>query len=626
MNCEIVSNYKDNFLSQYKYLDLSHLSNTDETAEKLRYTPIDKIFVDIDFTEYEPTWQRYVGSSAMLDDSNDKIILAEPGSGKTTFLKYILSRKIEENIIPVYWEWNELYPKIEKKIDFSTILSDHFKKHLSGDFEIAAVDAFINRNKFVFLIERFTGDVSEDCFSSIETFFEDFKESESKIFQDSYFVLTCGIANYPGKYFALFSRLGFKHYKINPLNEDLIYRYIRKFIHHVSQGRLKNRDKAKLVMNYIETRSIIKRLAEIPLFLYLIVVIYHCDGDLPPTRVELYEKFVEMLLYEWKGTYEDVKIFDEYYLDDRFLLVLFVETAYEYYDKFLRKEVSEFGTFAQAELEATISKFYACLIRRAMNPSEIKCAVSRLFSYFKKNRGVIVEKSNGKFGFSHLTLFEYLAAKRPIQKYPNFEESIDYILGALKEPNFSQIEGTIIFQIELLGTKFMDLLAKRLLTQNEEHIDKNALILLAKLLKDIDDLSRDNTVGILSQLTVYTFNYPEDREISGLINDIFRFSKRLRDEFVYLLNKLQGEKEKWRDFSEKAANSIDINVLEMEKELDFLARESIGPDGQIPVVEFNGKLREIKEKLRLLKAISTGYKRLSSDSSGILRVSKGRNP
>jgi signal transduction histidine kinase len=604
MEARILKRYKKRVLKKYAYIDLRHYSHLSTNySRRLSLTPIHEIFVDINFTEYGTHYdRRTTACSAMLEDTNNKIILAEPGRGKTTFLKYLLSRKVNESIIPIYWEWENFYDQIEKGKNFKTILSNYFRKFIGNGFDNTDIESIIEKSKFVFLIEEFDGVLSENHLLTIKKALIDYREIEKRHSHENYFVITSRLAYYPQEYFNLFSEIGFRHNQIKDLDGEAINRYIRQFIQYLSpQDRVINHDKSMLLSDYIENVAGIKELAVHPLFLNLIVSMYHYDGDLPGTRVGLFEKFIDMLIYEWKKSHEAIRKFERLHLNDKMLKELLMQTAYEYLYEFLKGGGNEFGTLPQIKLEEIITRVYADLIPGVIGPKRIKEQIARLFKTIKSNKGIIVEKANGKYGFSHKTLFEYLAAKRLKKEYPTYERCFDYIIEMLKNPCFSDIEGTILFHIQLIGAKSIDIITGRLLTLYREQGNKKILFLLAGLLK-YEDISRDYIGDILTFLAAYQLKFPADGKIHGLITDIFDFSKRkkMRDEIIYMINKSSREKEKYLVFSTKFTDWVGQKATEVNTALEPVLLE----------YQHMGKSllsRKIREQWELLKRIPTEF-------------------
>ena len=622
MSNKIWNLYKEKILNYYGYLDLAKYAYiSDEVSEKLQKTPIEEIFVQIDFKEYKTLHERTKKFSEMLADSNNKVILGELGSGKTTFLKFMLYKKIDEKIIPVYWEWEELYSQITKGNDFLTILYDYVTEYIGNDFNSEAIDSFIKENRFVFLVDRFDKVDFPNCLSAIEKIINGHKESEKENPHGNYFVIALRIDNFTQEYFNFFKGKKFLHYKINPLNDKLIYNYIHNFITYIpTSDKLKSRDQISKLANDIMTQPSIKKLVENPFFLNLIISIYLPDGTLPPAKLNVYDKCVEMLLREWTKSLDDARIFEEQlYLPIATLADLMRETAFEYYNKFINKRSDEFGILSRSELKDTLIRIYKNLVtEEEMGDGEVDNAIEELFSYFKKNDiGVIIEKSNGLYGFSHIALLEYLTATYLQKKYSNFDTSLNFIFDTLKHPKFRIIEETIIFLVLLFGistsTRFIDILARKLLhlyRKKDGEEKNNILILLAKLLKDSEKFSIENTGEILNALAVFKSNHPDNTEISRLIEDIYKFSRTVREEFLSLINRLKKEKENWINFSGKAAKWTGGKAKNMRGDLNSIDKESQKLEEIGILSGLKEKVKNVREQLELLEEILERYEEL----------------
>ena len=195
-------------------------------AAKMLKFPLQEIFLPIDFTGFASQDPRVTGSRDLLEDTDCKVILAGPGYGKTTFLKFLLLNSFKKKIIPVYWECKHLYPLVEKTGNFRDVLLEYFKGLLKDTFNIKEIKAFTREQQFLFLLDGFDEVGEPGRLPLIRSIIED----NIKNYPGDYFVIASRIAGYPVKYVEFFTRKGFHHYKINPLSEHLVFQYINNFI------------------------------------------------------------------------------------------------------------------------------------------------------------------------------------------------------------------------------------------------------------------------------------------------------------------------------------------------------------------------------------------------------------
>lgn len=616
MGEKIVGYYKDIILRDYGFLNFAAYSAITEgdSINRLK-VPLQDIFLPFDFSRYRSQYKQVLNSSDMIEDTNNKVILAGPGYGKTTFLKFVLLNIFKKKIIPVYWEWKNLYPQLDNNPNLRIILLNYFKELLKGKFKIKEIENFIREHKFVFLLDGFDEVEQSGRLPIIQPIFKRYK----KRYPDNYFVIASRIANYPQEYFDFFKESGFRHYKIKPLSEHLIFQYINNFIKFQLPGdTLRSTDKIKFLSKYVETQPGIKTLAEHPLLLNMIVLLYTFEGSLPDTKVNLYERCIELLIYGWKKSNKDIEIFNELSLDNNTLYALLSEIAYEYFEKFINGEVKRFGLLARNELKEILKRKYKNLIRRRIGDHEAEGVAEKLFNYFKNDTGVVVEISPGKFGFSHLTLLEYLAAQRIVVEKGDFSSNLDYIIELLKNPEFRTFEEVVIFQVELLGkstskSRFIDLLAKRFISMFKQQKNYTILILLAKLLRDNQEFSIHETKEILKLITVTVARNPENIELYTLLNDIFLFSKESRDYFVELLGKSTREREIWENFSQRTGHRIGNKVFSIRSDLKIIEKEYRKLQKNISSEKIEQKLTKIKEQIKSLNMILLEYREFASE-------------
>jgi two-component sensor histidine kinase len=604
---EIIASYKKQIMEQYGHVDLSYYSTGDYAeADRLKQTPIIDIFVEVDFREYKNRRTTYY--PGMLSEQGDKMILSGPGSGKTTFLKKMMCVKMAEDLMPVYWDWEDLYHKINGDNNTGAILCDYFNKSLGNGFESDEIKSFIKKNQFVFFIDRFDKVILRKGIPALNKIIKIFKGDIRDNSKSNSFVIFSRIADYSDEYYEGLQNTGFHLYQINPLTDISIYSYVEKYVHCVftSDSQLKIREIIMELVRYIEKWPRVKMLACNPLFLNQIISMRKKEQSLPSTELDLYRKCVEMMLQDWKSTNQNTMELEQLGLDDdQIIYTLLNETAYEYFNKFVNNNIDQFGTLSRKALHDILTRIYGKLIPNSQNYNAVKKGVDYLFDCFKHDLGVLVEKSKGQFGFSHFFLLEYLAAQYLKKVYSHRKDFEDYIIKMLDNPRFKSVEGTIIFQIQLFDSatpKFIDELAKKLLDLYKKQKNENILFLLAKLLKNSEALSWEYTAEILSQLVIFKSDHPDNKEIPDMIGEIYKFSKAFKHDFDLLINKLKVEKESFKIFSDKATCWTGEKAKGIK---DFIRSEFPSPPTAI-----SETIEKLKKQLDLLEKIRERYQKL----------------
>lgn len=173
-----------------------------------------------------------------------------------------------------------------------------------------------------------------------------------------------------------------------------------------------------------------KELTHTPLLLTLICLLYQRAGQFPTNRSTLYEKALRILLEEWageKGIPQEV-----FYkgLDTRRKELMLSEIAFYAFREdrlFLHKR----------ELAEQIEG-----ILKEMLPEETRIDGSLVLKSIEIQHGLLVERAEGIYSFSHLTFQEFLAAQYIIDNYQLADNLIaNYLTNARWQEVFILLAG-----------------------------------------------------------------------------------------------------------------------------------------------------------------------------------------
>ncbi|MBD0390555.1 MAG: hypothetical protein ICV54_29675, partial [Nostoc sp. C3-bin3] len=151
---------------------------------------------------------------------------------------------------------------------------------------------------------------------------------------------------------------------------------------------------------FLETNKPIRDLAITPILLSLTCAVFHQTGKFYSKRSKLYEEGLELLLEQWDKSREIER--DEIYRDlllERKLELL----SYLAVKKF---EQPQYVLFEQEEIEGYIAEFLG--IERRNSRAVLRAIESQ--------HGLLIQRSQKIWSFSHLTFQEYLVAKWFVNK------------------------------------------------------------------------------------------------------------------------------------------------------------------------------------------------------------------
>ena len=320
------------------------------------------------------------------------MVLGGPGIGKSTFLRKIglealkKDGQIERGCIPVLIELKEFR---DATIDL--------KQKLVAEFETcgfpaaeAFTEAALKQGKLLVLLDG----LDEVPIRNLNTVIEHIRHFVDAYSRNS-FVASCRIAAYRSSQGAYFPR--FTDVTLAEFDDEQIEQFIRCWF------RSELDQQAGTAENYWELlkkheNQAAKELAQTPLLLTFLCLVYDRQQMLPTQRSTLYGKALDILLSEWsmQKRLEHNPIYEGFH--PNLEKVLLAQIAYDSFEQdqlfFLKDDIVNYiGEFLTDMLDAP----------KHLNGAAVLGAIER-------QQGILVERATDIYSFSHLTLQEYLTA------------------------------------------------------------------------------------------------------------------------------------------------------------------------------------------------------------------------
>jgi predicted NACHT family NTPase len=321
------------------------------------------------------------------------MVLGKPGSGKTTFLKYLAiqcsSGNLLSNLVPIFITLRDL-AEAKNQPSCLEFIAKIISNSSITDSQITEV---IKQGKALILLDGLDEIREEDANRIIK---------EIREFSDQYhtnqFVITCRIAG--------------REYMFETFTEvevaDFSYKQIQSFITKWFQAKKLESDTAERFIEQLQSNPPIRELATNPLLLTRLLLEFEDSGDFSTELAELYKRGIATLLRKWDAKRGIVR--DQVYRNlsvqrKKDLLSQIALATFERKDFFLKKK--DFGRY--------IAEFIRNLPDAQTDPEALQLDSEAVLKSIESQNGLLVERARDIYSFSHLTFQEYFTARKIVK-------------------------------------------------------------------------------------------------------------------------------------------------------------------------------------------------------------------
>lgn len=333
---------------------------------------------------------------AIANEKQYLMVLGGPGAGKSTFLRkvglealrtfYYERAEYGHRLIPVLLELKRFEAN---NIDIAKFITAEFETCGFPEAEAFTQNALTQGNLLV-LLDGLDEVPSTNLNKVLQTI-RDFVDR----YDDNRFISSCRVAA-SGYHDDAFRR--FSDVTMADFDDEQIQQFIRNWFGCAQDMERNTAEKCWEALKTPENKAS-KELAHTPLLLTYLCLVYDLSQRFPNNRSSLYKKALRILLEEWAAEkrilrddiYEGLSIEQEE--------ILLSEIAYE-------GMVADQLFFTRRELSAQIKGF---LSNNLNAPKHLDSEA--VLNAIEVQQGILVERAEDLYSFSHLTLQEYLTAQ-----------------------------------------------------------------------------------------------------------------------------------------------------------------------------------------------------------------------
>jgi energy-coupling factor transporter ATP-binding protein EcfA2 len=351
------------------------------------------------------------------------VLTGEPGSGKSTLMRYLLTTLLEPADGPLPAPAAAWAAALRGGFPLLIELRDFHALRAQGECDtFLEYVAYMGRTDQWFLDDHAANELLENgpslvMFDGLDEILDPAAHqrtmNEIAAFAERYPSARIIVTTRPVGYRDHTLRnAGFAHHGIQDLSEEQVATFVRGwFALTFPHDTEKAEQRVGRVLGSVRRSRPIRLLAGNPMLLTIMALLAR-EAELPRERARFYEKAVEVLCHHWDAN-RNLGLPDDRYLtaDDKKALLQRVAMRMQVGDGGLRGNVIH-GADLEDEVEAFLKEE-----RWQTDPAEARKAARRMIRQLRERNYILCLRGPNLYGFVHRTFLEYLTAAEYVRRF-----------------------------------------------------------------------------------------------------------------------------------------------------------------------------------------------------------------
>jgi predicted NACHT family NTPase len=351
------------------------------------------------------------------------IIQGRPGSGKSTFLQAVaikcIQGKLLHNSIPIFVNLKNF---AEKYQIYNQSLFDYIYETFNNEIDKLEFNTAL-RNALVLLdgLDEVPEIISNNIISEINIFVNKYYKSRV--------IITCRTSAQSYKF------RDFIELEIVDFEEKQVIIFAYQWFLSVAKSSFA--EAKSLAEQFIQKLQLsenqqIHQLTTTPLLLSITCLLFYTHGDFPHSRSEVYRQALELLLIRWdeaRGIERD-ELYRNFSLSNKVKLLSQIAKTYSIENQYF---------FSAGKTQQLIANYLRqlCASNSTKDTEDLLIDSYTILKAIEAQHGLLVERAQGIYSFSHSTFQEYLTARNIVKNVDS--QSLNELVNYIHVPSWKEI-------------------------------------------------------------------------------------------------------------------------------------------------------------------------------------------